>query len=357
VADFAIDELRIPRAIGEAGWDDFVEMTRVRNEIEAATVGTPELGLSPEELLPRWIDTHDPRRLFLARVDGRIVGRGTYEFAPEPRDPVGWLTVEVLPDFRRRGIGNALFQAMEVIARRDGRRVYQTGFFSRADLPGPRIKSPTGFGSVPAKDDGVRFALSHGFSLEQVERASRLALPVDPAVLDKHRGQAETAAGPDYRVVRWEGRTPVGRRDDLAMLRRRMLTDAPYGSLDIREEEWTAERVRDQDDIEAQSPRVLLTSTIEHIPSGHLVAFNELSVPPDLSRPVAQRDTLVLSEHRGRRLGMLLKIDNIQALTQTHPGHPAITTGNAEENRYMLDVNEAVGFVALAYESAWKKVL
>jgi GNAT superfamily N-acetyltransferase len=357
VTDFSIEELRIPAAIGEAGWDDFVEMTRVRNEIEAATVGTPELGFSPEELLPRWVDAHDPRRLFLARVDGRIVGRGSYEFATEPRDPVGWLTVEVLPEFRRRGIGHALFEAMAVVARRDGRTVYQSGFFSRTNVPGPKLTSPTGFGSVPAKDDGVRFALAHGFSLQQVERASRLALPVDPAVLAKHRAQAEAAAGPDYRVVRWEGRTPVGRRADLAMLRRRMLTDAPYGALDIREEEWTAERVRDQDDIEAKSPRVLLTTSVEHIPSGQLVAFNELSVPPDLGRPVAQRDTLVLSEHRGRRLGMLLKIDNIQALTQTHPGHPAITTGNAEENRYMLDVNEAVGFVALAYESAWKRVL
>ena len=76
-----------------------------------------------------------------------------------------------------------------------------------------------------------------------------------------------------------------------------------------------------------------------------------------LPRPVAQRDTLVLSEHRGNRLGMLIKIDNIQALTESHPGHPAITTGNAEENRYMLSVNEAVGFTALAYESAWRKVL
>jgi hypothetical protein len=87
------------------------------------------------------------------------------------------------------------------------------------------------------------------------------------------------------------------------------------------------------------------------------VAFNELSVPPETTRPVSQRDTLVLREHRGNRLGMLLKVDNIQALTDTHPGHPAITTGNAEENRYMLDVNEAVGFVAMAYESAWKKIV
>src|ERR1700712_902981 len=110
MAEFSIDELRIPKAVGAAGWDDFVEMTRVRNEIETAAVGSSQLGFPPEELLPRWIDPHDPRRLFLARVNGQIVGRGTYEFAPEPRDPVGWLTVQMLPGFCRRGVGDALFR-------------------------------------------------------------------------------------------------------------------------------------------------------------------------------------------------------------------------------------------------------
>jgi GNAT superfamily N-acetyltransferase len=357
MAEFSIDELRIPKAVGAAGWDDFVEMTRVRNEIETAAVGSSQLGFPPEELLPRWIDPHDPRRLFLARVDGQIVGRGTYEFAPEPRDPVGWLTVEMLPRFRRRGIGHALFEALHTAAQEDGRTTYQTGFISRSNIPGRRVHSPTGFGSVPARDDGVRFALAHGFALEQVERLSSLALPVAQSVLAGHRSKAEKAAGANYRVVRWEGRTPDDRRDDLATLRNRMATDAPYGQLEIREEPWTSARVRDQDDLEEQSPRILLTSAIEYVPTGRLVAFNELSVPPDLDRPVSQIDTLVLSEHRGNRLGMLIKIDNIEALTETHPGHPAITTGNAEENRYMLTVNEAVGFVALAYESAWRRVL
>jgi GNAT superfamily N-acetyltransferase len=357
VDPFSIEELQLPRAIGATGWEDFVEMTRVRNEIEAAAVGTSELDYPPEELLPGWIDAHAPRRLFLARVGGKIVGRGVYEYSPEPRDPIGWLSVDILPRFRRRGIGHAVLKAMETVAERDGRTTYQSGFISRSSTPGKRIYSPTGFGSVPAKDDGVRFALRHGFALEQVERLSSLALPVDPSVLAGHRAEAERAAGADYRVVRWEGRTPEDRRDDLATLRNRMATDAPYGQLEIREEKWTATRVSDQDDLEEQSPRILLTSAIEYAPTSRLVAFNELSVPPEVARPVAQRDTLVLSEHRGNRLGMLLKIDNIEALTGSHPGHPAITTANAEENRYMLSVNEAVGFVALAYESAWRKVL
>jgi GNAT superfamily N-acetyltransferase len=357
VVNVDITEFAIPRSVGAPGWDDFVEMTRVRNDIEAASVGSHLLGFSPEELLPRWLDPHDPRRLFMARVDGRIVGRGTYEFVPQPRDPVGWLTVEVLPEFRRRGIGGAVLDVMDVIARQDGRTTYQSGFIGRNLQGGRRIPSPTGFGSVPARDDGVRFALSHGFALEQVERMSALALPVAPAVLARHRSKAERAAGTDYRVVRWQGRTPEERREDLALLRNRMTTDAPYGQLEISDENWTAERVSDQDDLEEQSPRILLTSAIEYVPSGRLVAFNELWAPSDRTRPVTQRDTLVLSEHRGRRLGMLMKIDNIQALAEHRPEHPMITTENAEENRYMLSVNEEVGFVAVAYESAWRKVL
>jgi hypothetical protein len=54
---------------------------------------------------------------------------------------------------------------------------------------------------------------------------------------------------------------------------------------------------------------------------------------------------------------MLLKAANLQELAIRFPAATLVYTFNAEENRYMLDVNEAVGFVPAAYEGIWKKAL
>ncbi len=63
----------------------------------------------------------------------------------------------------------------------------------------------------------------------------------------------------------------------------------------------------------------------------------------------------MLRDHRGHRLGMLVKIAAADLLLEHAPEREAIVTWNAEENRPMLDVNEAMGFRAIGYEGAWQK--
>lgn len=85
------------------------------------------------------------------------------------------------------------------------------------------------------------------------------------------------------------------------------------------------------------------------------MGFTELEVSAEPGRAVSQEDTLVLREHRGRRLGLLLKVANLELLAAESPGHPSVMTYNAEENRHMLTVNEALGFVPVGYEGAWRR--
>jgi hypothetical protein len=137
-----------------------------------------------------------------------------------------------------------------------------------------------------------------------------------------------------------------------------MSTDAPSAGLDEPEDVWTVERLVAQQQQDSTAPVTPLTSAVEHVPSGRLVAFSVLSVSDDVSKPVWQDDTLVLREHRGHGLGLLVKVANLQTLQNRHPGHPghpSVLTFNAEENRHMLAINEQLGFVPVGYEGAWRK--
>jgi len=365
--DLTIEELVIPAslstdasaAVGAAA--DFVAMVAVRNAVEAEIIGSDALAYGASELLPLYQNQeYDPKRVLVARLGGQIVGRGVLEWPVEDEDGarIAWISAEVLSSFRGRGIGTRLVDRLEELALTDNRTIWQS-YQMHANppegTPVDRLESPTGFGSAPMSDPGVRFLRRRGYRLEQVERISFLDLPVDPDELAHHLGEAERAAGPDYRIVRWRGPTPERWIADLVTLRTRMSTDMPAAGMTVVEEAWTADRIVKHDTNSEAGGREVLTVAAEHLPTGTLAGFSQLSIPSDRSRPVGQEDTLVLSEHRGHRLGMLLKIANIQHLAKVNPSSPLISTFNAEENRHMLSVNEAVGFRAVGVEGAWKK--
>lgn len=348
-----ITEVEIPATLDAPNATDFIACIEVRSAVWSHDSGTQDEVRPPEEMLPGWRKQEfEPKRMLLARLDGRPVGRGIAEYRLGDAADTAWLAVEVIPDARGRGIGRALAERVEALAR----EARATKFIVYAPcwrVGGPRLAAPTGFGDVAADTAESRLLQSLGYRLEQVERGSRLPLPVDAAVLEAMQGEAGAAAGGEYRIHTWVDATPPEWREDIAHLLTRMSTDAPSAGLEESEDPWTVERLLADEALEEDSPTVRLVAAVEHMPSGRLAGFTELVLPEDLARPVDQEDTIVVREHRGHRLGMLLKIANIAYLQRVRrPGHPRIVAYNAEENRHMLDVNEAIGFEPFVYEGA-----
>jgi GNAT superfamily N-acetyltransferase len=351
---FTIEPLPIPDSPGAAGWDDFVAAVRAGHRSDAVAFGTNERDYEPEEELPHFQDPHRPARMFVAREGGTVVARAWFELQADDPD-TAWVVLQVPPEVEHRGIGRGLADAVEAGIAGDGRRKIIV-YGPETDFGGERRPAPTGFGSVPEASRTTRFLDARGYRLEQVNRLSRLALPVD-GIAEKLAAAIERS-GPDFALHSWIGPTPERWLDDVAVLWTRMSTDAPDAGVGTPEDVWTAERLAEEDARkERDDPRKLITTAAEHLPSGHLVAYSEYSAPPQAARAAQQYGTLVLKEFRGHGLGMLVKLANLAYLPRVSPGHPSALTFNAEENRPMLDVNEAIGFVGVAYEGIWRKDL
>ena len=78
------------------------------------------------------------------------------------------------------------------------------------------------------------------------------------------------------------------------------------------------------------------------------MGYNDLVIPPEDLPNVWQWGTLVVAEHRGHRLGMAVKARGLKELqARIGPDRTRILTCNAEQNGYMVSINERLGFRAV----------
>ncbi|SDS07968.1 hypothetical protein SAMN04489860_0746 [Paraoerskovia marina] len=340
----------------------------VEVEAELATFGHDDLVFPADQILVIQGNQRYARRAVLVAVDPAATAD-----PPRPRDVVGFAsyampltdnthlldaTLTVRPGRKDGAVHDALLAAVERDAAEAGRRTVGLATDHAPEPPpGPgAIEAPTGSGRVPADDPTVRAALRAGFTLRQVERYSVLTLPVDTGLLGRLHAEAAEHAGDEYRTHVWDDVVPDEWIDQVAHLQQRMSTDIPHGDLEVSEEAWDAERYRSLIDEQHARGNVFRMAVAEHVPSGTLAGFT-IVVGPATDQFAFQEDTLVLSEHRGRRLGMLMKAANLLALQADRPGMTRIHTWNAEENGPMLDINVALGFRGAGVCALWEKPL
>ncbi|WP_203135413.1 GNAT family N-acetyltransferase [Microbacterium sp. JZ31] len=352
-----IEPLVIPASLDAPDATDFLEGVRIANDAWRRASGTDLHDDEPAELLVRSRETpYRVTHLVGARVEGRLVGIGSVEFDKTTADSAEF-DVSLVAEHEQGPAADALLAEVERIARERGRSVLQTWTIHRPDPVERRLVPPTGAGWIPSEDAATRRMLAAGFRLGQVERNSVFELHGSYDATDVLLEQALAKAGPDYRTVWWAGPTPPEYAAGYAAAIARMHSDVPSGDMVTEQSVWDAERVFERDGRFAEAGTLMGVTLVLHEPTGAVAAFNELSIGPDRTRPTSQWGTLVMPEHRGRRLGAIVKCIGLKKWHELVPESPRVSTFNAEENRYMLDVNEAVGFVPASYAGAWEKKL
>jgi GNAT superfamily N-acetyltransferase len=272
-----------------------------------------------------------------AIVDGGLVGALRLLLPTKDNPTVAIIDVAVHPDSRRRGIGTALLAEGIRLASAAGR----TDLI--ADVDEPRPGTP-----------GREFALRHGWTCDLLETRRDLVLPPDEqALADLETDARKASVG--YDVVTWRDRTPDELLDDRAVLEQRMTTDAPHGDLPVEEERWDGDRIREYEASHVARGRTVLSAGA--LKDGRLVAFTDLQVPLAQPERANQAGTLVVREHRGHRLGALVKAAVLRDLAATLPEVRRISTYNSDSNLPMVAVNEALGFRPAGHLSSWSRRL
>jgi hypothetical protein len=202
------------------------------------------------------------------------------------------------------------------------------------------------------------FARAIGFEPTLGGNRRVLPVPLEPEHVDELRAFAARVAGADrYRTFTFRTPWPDEYTDDHCELGRRMSTDEPAGDSDHEEELWDAQRIHESDDLLAAQHSTKLAAVAQHIESGRLVAFTELLMSPDRPSEAWQMATLVHPEHRGHRLGLAVKLANLEFLARAEPSIRVVTTANASVNAPMIAINDMLGFEIVSQGRFWQKQL
>jgi GNAT superfamily N-acetyltransferase len=355
-----IQPIRIPDLLETGEAEDFVASSELANLVTGLLWGNNDLWVSPGVRLEGARATPYEETLLWAAKDGdRHVGRAVLEMTKQDNLHNAYVHVMVHPEFRRQGIGRELLRTVETSAQDHGRNVLQSYSEHRSGFDADAadvLRPKTGTGSLPGRSAAVSFARAHGYELEQVERFSVLALPADTLRVEALDSQAAAKAA-GYQLVVWEDSCPEEFLDQYALLRQRMSTDVPLGGIDYEEETWDRARVRQGEEERRRKGCHSLVVAALHVPSGELAGHTFLDCYPEKPEIIYQEDTLVLRDHRGHGLGMLMKAHNLLRAGRLWPEGQRLLTWNAAENEYMLAINVALGFVPAGYEAAWQKRL
>ncbi len=276
---------------------------------------------------------NDPRETWLVFDDAdEPIGCCILVFPARENPTLAYCDPRVTPQRRRAGVGSRLLEHCASRAREAGRA---------------RLQTYTRDGSA-----GAAFAHAKGATpgIDHVTRIMDVGA-TDAATLSALRADAQRHAS-GYETLSWLAPTPAEYIDQVAELNG-LFADAPQDD-GIETLSWDADRISSMEQVLLDKGVRMHTVVARHADSGQLVALTQVAVDPDTAGWAYQQLTAVRREHRGHRLGLLVKVSMLDRLGELEPDVKHIFTGNAGANDHMIAINEQLGYRVVAGSRSWE---